>query len=346
MPRDCSNMAAADDFLYVAMGRHCLGFNGQTGRQELTFSVPREAVPSASQAAKHDSPEWGYVACAGDLLLGTATPPGAAFIGDHGEWYDKLNPTETARVAGHKLFALDRRTGRPIWTYNGGAIAHSTLTLGDDRVFFVESQRPQGAKAPRLVGEANQQLTLVALELATGRKMWELPHDFSQAQRMLYLQYANGTVVATGSSRREYHLWAFKSDSGSRLWSKSFAMAKEDHGGAIQHPVLLGDMVYCEQKGLDLRSGEILRSDLPRRRGCGVMAASRHSFFYRDHFHGYWDPQTNTKTEWQGIRGGCWLGQIPAGGLLLAPETSAGCSCTHAIQISVGFVPRKAKPGR
>jgi hypothetical protein len=31
---------------------------------------------------------------------------------------------------------------------------------------------------------------------------------------------------------------------------------------------------------------------------------------------------------------------IPAGGLLLAPETSAGCSCTHAIQSSIGYIPK------
>ena len=42
-----------------------------------------------------------------------------------------------------------------------------------------------------------------------------------------------------------------------------------------------------------------------------------------------------------GIRSGCWLSMIPAGGLLLAPETSAGCSCTHAIQTSIGYIPKR-----
>ena len=45
-------------------------------------------------------------------------------------------------------------------------------------------------------------------------------------------------------------------------------------------------------------------------------------------------------TQFEGIRSGCWLGLIPAGGMLLAPETSAGCSCTHSIQTSVGYLPR------
>ena len=31
---------------------------------------------------------------------------------------------------------------------------------------------------------------------------------------------------------------------------------------------------------------------------------------------------------------------IPGGGLLLAPETSAGCSCGHALQTSIAYVPK------
>jgi hypothetical protein len=37
---------------------------------------------------------------------------------------------------------------------------------------------------------------------------------------------------------------------------------------------------------------------------------------------------------------------IPAGGMLLAPETSAGCSCTHAIQTSIGYLPKSLAGGR
>ena len=51
------------------------------------------------------------------------------------------------------------------------------------------------------------------------------------------------------------------------------------------------------------------------------------------------DLETGKRTEFVGVRGSCWLGQIPAGGLLLAPESGAGCSCTHAIQTSMAFVP-------
>ena len=34
---------------------------------------------------------------------------------------------------------------------------------------------------------------------------------------------------------------------------------------------------------------------------------------------------------------------IPAGGLLLIPEASSGCTCNYSIQTSLAFLPRKKK---
>ncbi|MFT7515228.1 MAG: hypothetical protein ACI9QL_004457, partial [Candidatus Omnitrophota bacterium] len=38
-------------------------------------------------------------------------------------------------------------------------------------------------------------------------------------------------------------------------------------------------------------------------------------------------------------RPGCWINMIPAGGLLLIPESSAGCTCNFAIQTSMALIP-------
>ena len=38
-------------------------------------------------------------------------------------------------------------------------------------------------------------------------------------------------------------------------------------------------------------------------------------------------------------RPGCWINMIPAGGLLLIPESSAGCTCDYPIQTSMTFMP-------
>ncbi|MFM7803025.1 MAG: hypothetical protein ACKPGK_00815, partial [Verrucomicrobiota bacterium] len=101
-----------------------------------------------------------------------------------------------------------------------------------------------------------------------------------------------------------------------------------------------------DQRAFKLTSGDLVRKDLPERRGCGVMSAGRHAIFFRHHFHGMWDLESDKRTQFEGIRSGCWLSIIPAGGMLLAPETSAGCSCTHAIQTSIGYLPKSLAGGR
>ena len=107
---------------------------------------------------------------------------------------------------------------------------------------------------------------------------------------------------------------------------------------------MIGDTYYSDQRAFSLRDGKLLRTDLPERRGCGTMSAALNSIFYRHYYHGQWDLQTNQRTQFEGLRSGCWLGMIPAGGLLLAPEASAGCSCENAIQTSVGYVPKHLDP--
>ncbi len=39
-------------------------------------------------------------------------------------------------------------------------------------------------------------------------------------------------------------------------------------------------------------------------------------------------------------RPSCWLNDIPAGGLVLMPESSTGCDCTFAMQVSIVLAPK------
>jgi hypothetical protein len=111
----------------------------------------------------------------------------------------------------------------------------------------------------------------------------------------------------------------------------------------MQHPVVVGDVVYGDSRAFNLRTGEQVLgdADIPPRRGCGTMSASANALFFRHYFHSIWDLEEGSVTEYNGIRTGCWLGMIPAGGLVLVPESSAGCFCTEPIQTSIAFAPRK-----
>jgi outer membrane protein assembly factor BamB len=348
LPRDCSNMVADDDRLFVAHHRYCIAFDGQTGVRKMRFEIPES--PDAPPA------DWGYLSAIDSLLIGSRVKTGSRYLGDDGEWYEDDHQDQVSRVTSESLFGLDRSTGKHLWTYRGGAILNATITAGDGMIFFLESRNPAAIQAHsgRLAPDVLTDQHLVALDLRSGRTLWTQPHDLTHLHFMTYLVYSRNTLVATGTDRQKnFHVVAFNAPSpaaapgdidplaaaGQVLWTNHHKEDKGHHSGHLQHPVVVDGTFYSDQRAFNLASGETTRKDLPERRGCGTMSAARHALFFRHHFHGMWDLDSDRRSQFEGIRGGCWLGLIPAGGMLLAPESSAGCSCTHAIQTSVGYLP-------
>ena len=341
MPRDGSNMVATDDTLFVTIGSECIALDAQTGKRRNAFHAAKER-------------DWGWLSASKGQLLTTSVKTGTAYKADSGEWYDAFAKGEVERVVSDALVSHNPATGKKQWAYRGGAVMNSTITIADDTIYFVESRGTNVANfaTSRITPAELTAQHLVALDRVTGKKLWEKPVDFAKCEQMLYLVHAEGTLVASGSDHNKvYHTYAYDVSSPAlrfagdnakvpELWNKSRAAGKNHHGGHLQHPLVIGDVYYSDSIAYDLRKGTTVRTDLPARRGCGNMAASNHSMFYRAHFHGMWDIEGDTKTEFKGIRSGCWLGIIPAQGLMLAPESSSGCSCTHSIQTSAAWAPR------
>ena len=353
MPRDCSNMIGTHDYLYIAQGRYCIGIEGDTGERKLRFEVMR---PEGSPQV-----DWGYMATVKDMLIGSSVKSGGGYLGDDGEWFEEYHPEDVSRVVSNGLFGLNRHSGEQVWSYQGGAIINSTITIGNGEIYFLESLNPEAmaSTSGRLEPEVLTEVRLVCLDLESGQQQWERVHDFSSCQFMTYMSFSNDTLVVTGADKnKHYHTFAFntatqevKGDlnqapmaAGSLLWEESHEAGKNHHSGHLQHPVVIGDTFYSDQRAFSLRDGKLLRTDLPERRGCGTMSAALNSIFYRHYYHGQWDLETDKRVQFEGLRSGCWLGMIPAGGLLLAPEASAGCSCANAIQTSVGYVPKHLDP--
>ena len=343
VPRDGSNMVATDDTLFVSIGGEAIALDAQTGKRR-----------SAVNAAK--GWDWGWLSAGKGQLITASVKQGSAYKADNGEWYDASGPGDVGRVVSEGLESHDPKTGKQQWEYKGGAVMNSTLTIADEVIYFVESRNAAIAKldGSRVLPAELTGQHLVALDRVTGRKLWEKPVDFSKCEHMLYLVHSQGTIVATGSDKgKVYHTYAYDVSSPAlringkgadvpELWRESHKAGKDHHGGHLQHPLVVGETFFSDSRAFHLRTGKLLRTDLPARRGCGNMAASNHSMFFRHYFHGMWDLKTNTKSEFKGIRSGCWLGLIPAQGLMLAPESSSGCGCTHSIQTSAAWVPRHA----
>ena len=353
MPRDGSNMVATDDTLYITIGGECIALNAQTGKREISVKAPQGR-------------DVGWLSANNKQLLTTTVKNGSNYEADSGEWYDGVGAADVQRVVSDALLSHNSATGKEQWAYRGGAVMNSTITIAEDIIYFVESRNAklsQSANSRIAPAELTSQ-HLVALNRTSGEKLWEKPVDFSKCENMLYLIHAEGTLVASGSDRnKKYHIYAYDVSSPAlrfgtenpeipELWrknatgsgSKGDAKRQNHHGGHLQHPLVVGQTLYSDWRAFDLRSGDRKKNiNVPERRGCGNMAASNHSMFYRHHSQTMWDLDTGTTTTLQGSRTGCWLGIIPAQGLMLAPESSGGCSCLSehiAIQTSAAWIPK------
>ncbi|HUT24550.1 MAG TPA: PQQ-binding-like beta-propeller repeat protein, partial [Sumerlaeia bacterium] len=345
--RDIGYMALADDYLYVAAAGKCVGLDVASGERRLDFAAP--------QVVANRESDWGYIAVVGDRVFGSGQAPGASLKTpglapiSEAAYYD-FRPLVTSDY----LFSLDRRSGQEIWRYRGGVIPNSGVALGDGGIYFFESRNPEAAadQTGRLrlsVLCAQGRGHIVKLDAETGGKLWErqvdLPFD-----HVLFLSYNNGALLATGSRNHEQKLWyefrAFNPGDGSLKWKNRFVYGTTldgGHGEQDQHPAIVGNRIYARPFDLDLQTGAQGAFTLDRGgHGCGGITASAKYLFGRggnpqmvEIAAGGGSPMPLTRV----TRPGCYLNMIAAGGLLLAPESSSGCTCDYAVQTSMAFAP-------
>ncbi len=352
--RDCGSMAASDEAVFVATGKNCWSLDAQSGARKQTF-----AVPSANDKSAH---HWGYTAVVGDLLYGSGTRPDASRTAhsrrsiEEGTYWD-FRPIVTSDF----LFAMDRKDGRLQWRHhspNPGAIINPTITIGGGRGYFIETTSEVPANGRVHLHQAlKQPAYLVAVSSGTGKEIYRRKLDLGSIQHHLFGAFCKGVFVLTGSrndgsdgqrSRVWYELMAFDAGTGKPIWSKSQNNQTKiggEHGEQDHRPAIVDDTIYAEPYAYELKTGKRLDWGWNRghRGGCGTISASACALFFRDGHSSMFDLAARTHSKvTQVTRPGCWINMIPAGGLLLIPEASSGCTCNFAIQTSMAFLPIKA----
>ena len=336
-PKTCSNMVATDSHLYVASGPSCLRLSAETGTEERRF--------------KATDGDWGYVAMAKGILVGSTVPTGSLrWKFAHDSWKPGYEPRRFV-ICSRDLFALDPKTGRRKWKYEPGkgVIPCPAVAIGAGTVFLVESTNP----ASRQVADGHVTLdvlvgagaSLVALDLETGGKLWARPVNL-EMRNCLYLSCKDGKVLIGGSVNRDggwYLLYCHDARDGRRLWETGRLSTKNttgSHGELVKHPTIVGETIYLYNDSFSLRTGVEAPWKLGPSR-CGERSASARYLFWRKGG----VMMSNSKGEEsralsRSSRPGCWLNIVPAGGLVLIPEGSSGCRCEFPIQGSMAFRPR------
>lgn len=292
---------------------------------------------------------------------------------------DKPEGAITSKImASHVFFALDTETGNERWRYEGSAVAHPAIAIADGLVYLADCGVTDAEKGAAI--EAKKALLekgtwedggemkyepqhadvrrVVALDAKTGRTQWERVIDLTGCggDRM-GLAYKDGVLLAFGCfSNHDRHLFrdgkltwrritALDGKTGEDLWSKP--------RNYLRRPVIMGDEILIEPRACDLRTGAIKTRRHPLtgkeetwefvRPGhcCSVTSASPTMFFMRGYFMWYYDMvKDQGMRPFGAIRPGCWINLIPADGLLLFPEASAGCTCSYPIRCTVAMAPK------
>ncbi len=132
-------------------------------------------------------------------------------------------------------------------------------------------------------------------------------------------------------------------EDGTLLWEKKAQY--------FRRPVVIGDTIYTLPSAFDLHTGKprmrvnpITGEESPlvwsKAYGCGAVSASRHAMLFRSGSLAYYDVTQDTGVgNFGGLKPNCWISQIAAAGLWLAPEGSAGCTCGYPIRSTVAMRP-------
>lgn len=339
VPRDCSNWCVDDQYVYVATAGRLLVIDGDRG--EL---LEQRDVIDPKQADW----DWGFLAREQNLVIGSGVKKGSAFTDFWGAefWYDSLDGEQAKKVCSDFLFATYRDTGDPIWRFEEGLIINPTITLADGKIFFLVSRDEALRSQPgrRLDGpEFWASLHLVALDAATGEKLWDVPARPMEGKSAIYLAAADGKLVLTTSKDGAFGVYAMDMTDGKSIWRGKFDWEVDHHGKHLSRPAIVGSKIYLRPLTLDLATGGVLSQSFPAGHQCGTYTASRDALFLRAGELAVWDRLSGDSSRWDRVRPDCWISTIPALGMLLSPEGGGGCSCGGWIETSMGFAPITSK---
>jgi outer membrane protein assembly factor BamB len=340
MPRDSSNWAANREYLFAAINGECWKWNAGTGELESRISTPAQSASSASL-------DWSYLSPHHDRIIGSSVVKDSAFTtfwgGGSAGWYDAKNGVVTQKVCSENLFAVDSKNGHLAWLYRDGLIVNSTITLANDRAWFVEARHPElKSKKKRQLGGSLfwKQQYLTCLDLESGKLLWSKPLKIVPGEVALYLAHGSGKLVLVSSGSASYNTYTFNDGDGEIVWTRKIPWPQDHHGGHMARPAIAGGTVYIRPSALSLVNGKPLKIQMPGG-GCGTYAASENALFFRSGNVTMWDREKGKTTSWNRLRPDCWLSTIPAAGLLLSPEGGGGCSCGSWMETSIVFAPKK-----
>lgn len=342
-----SNFCVEGGSIYLRKDHECLRIDLHTGELISTFASP---LPPDGRKSR----TWGYIACQDGVLYGSLADERHVVKKAYRESYMNNLLSES-----YFFFALDAETGAVKWTFEPkDSIRHNAVAIGDGKVFLIDRPQAKGdladsAAAARRRGKAAPEEAALAnhhdpgvlytLDAETGEVLWKDDRDvygtllaYSEPHDVLLMGY-QFTRFKQGSEVGD-RMSAYRAEEGTRMWERNIVMPMGYKSSS--RPVINDRTVYLEPGAFDLLTGEDVGFSMERSYGCGMITSSESVMLFRSATLGYLDLESGEGTEnFGGIRPGCWINAIPAGGLVLMPDATAGCTCSYLNRASIALQP-------
>jgi outer membrane protein assembly factor BamB len=338
------NVVTMPDGIYMTMTDQLWVMDPDSGQTRKTFPIPFQDKEAKQPLC------WGMIRIEDDTLVATAFDPEdirACFSA-----WRTGNEKNKQRMPMKWLFAIHRHSGALLWKRpaENGFLNHGYL-LGNGRVYAVDMLSPAVINAWTAGGHRRQfaQPRLLALELKTGRQLWQRDADvyspeitYAVDRDMLVLParepilwkndgWTRGAGSADDDDRPESArpvgrfpqiseagvMLALHGESGRPLWRVNTDQYQEP---VVIHPegiIARRGQTYSHQTGQPLQrpdpvTGALRPWSIPHG-GCNNQIASHYLVTRRTC---YYDVDNGTLFGIRGLRSGCVPSIIPANGVM------------------------------
>ncbi len=345
-----SNFCIDGNCVYVHSRDKCLCLDAKTGRKTAELQPP--LLPNGKPG------KWGYIACKDGTLFGTLVNAQYLVKGWASKWDTSDQFTESVL-----FFAMDVRTGTLNWTFKPEhSIRHNAIAIGRECVYLIDRPFAPADELFDIAGGKNEAKRraaasgkseeeelhrlrehptgrLLALDVETGKVLWNISDDifgtmlaYSTKHNVLLMSYQPVHQASRLSEWGDRMAGICPSD-GTRLW--------EVRAEYESRPILNDRTIYAQPGAWDLLSGKKLPFTFTRSYGCGIPVGSKRMLVFRSATLGYVDLTggTGCTENYGGIRPGCWINTIPAGGLILMADAASWCTCSYLNQATCALQP-------